>query len=118
MCAEFSGSAGEAPTGIKVGVEALSKRPQGGGDGSWPFSSRVNPAPTPVRHGLRGKPYLLPCFSAVPSSGGALKPVQPSENSGDPAPGGVPCSTFQNEGPGPKAWGERVSRQEGLFGRR
>lgn len=44
VCAEFSGSAGEAPTGIKVGVEALSERPQGGGDGSWPFS-RGKPSP-------------------------------------------------------------------------
>lgn len=63
VCAEFSGSAGEAPTGIKVAVEAVEEV-------TWELAfilggGQTHP-PTPVGH-LRGKatPPTLLLSSAI-----------------------------------------------------
>lgn len=47
VCAESSGSTGEATVGIKLGVEAVSERPWGGGDIGAGLPPRGQPPPNP-----------------------------------------------------------------------
>ena len=109
VCAEFSGSAGEAPTGIKVGVEAVGGDDMGAG--LYTGGGQTNPPThtcwTLEREGYPSYPASQQCHIVV-----GLRSLCRLQRAVGTLLGGVQCGPFQNEGTGPKAWGGS-SRQEG-----
>ena len=65
VCAEFSGSAGEATIGIKVGVESVSEATGRRGHWSWPFYSGGKPTHPLEREGQHSYPASQQCHLVV-----------------------------------------------------